>query len=149
MKALVYYRSVGRYLLAKGLNRFWPRTFFAGVAPLKMQEREFSPPGPAWVVLRPRLCGICGSDLRLLKGSESFLLEPYASMPAVLGHEVVAEVAEAPPGSVWRVGDRVVVEGVLKVVPGQPVKIVEPGAAGAAKSGDAAGKAPKADAAKK
>jgi membrane fusion protein, multidrug efflux system len=27
-------------------------------------------------------------------------------------------------------GDRVVVEGVLKVVPGQPVKIVEPGAAG-------------------
>jgi threonine dehydrogenase-like Zn-dependent dehydrogenase len=113
MKALVYYRSVGRYLLAKGLNRFWPRTFFAGVAPLKMQEMEFSPPGPAWVVLRPRLCGICGSDLRLLKGAESFLLEPYASMPAVLGHEVVAEVAEAPPGSEWRVGDRVVVEPVL------------------------------------
>jgi hypothetical protein len=96
MKALVYYRSVGRYLLAKGLNRFWPRTFFAGVAPLKMQEMEFSPPGPDWVVLRPRLCGICGSDLRLLKGAESFLLEPYASMPAVLGHEVVAEVVEAP-----------------------------------------------------
>ncbi len=36
-------------------------------------------------------------------------------------------------------GDRVVVEGVLKVVPGQPVKIVAPGEAGAAKSGDAAG----------
>jgi threonine dehydrogenase-like Zn-dependent dehydrogenase len=113
MKALVYYRSVCRYLLAKGLNRFWPRTFFAGVAPLKMQEMEFSPPGPAWVVLRPRLCGICGSDLRLLKGAESLLLEPYASMPAVLGHEVVAEVAEAPPGSEWRVGDRVVVEPIL------------------------------------
>jgi membrane fusion protein, multidrug efflux system len=46
-------------------------------------------------------------------------------------------------------GDRVVVEGVLKVVPGQPVKIVEPGAGGAAKAGGAAGKAPKADAAKK
>jgi membrane fusion protein (multidrug efflux system) len=27
-------------------------------------------------------------------------------------------------------GDRVVVDGLLKVVPGQPVKIVEPGAAG-------------------
>ena len=47
-------------------------------------------------------------------------------------------------------GDRVVVDGVLKVVPGQPVKIVEAGAAGAAKSGDVTGKAaPKADAAKK
>jgi len=37
-------------------------------------------------------------------------------------------------------GDRVVVDGVLKVVPGKPVKIVEPGAAGA-KPGAAAGKA--------
>jgi len=113
MKALVYYRSVCRYLLAKGLNRFWPRTFFARLAPLKLQEMEFSLPGPAWVVLRPRLCGICGSDLRLLKGAESFLLEPYASMPAVLGHEVVAEVVEAPSGLGWRAGDRVVVEPVL------------------------------------
>ncbi|MGA9755284.1 MAG: zinc-binding dehydrogenase [Desulfobaccales bacterium] len=113
MKALVYYRSVWRYLLAKGLNRFWHRTFFARVAPLRLQEVEFSPPGPSWVVLRPRLCGICGSDLGLLKGAESFLLEPYASLPAVLGHEVVAEVAEAPSGSEWRPGDRVVVEPVL------------------------------------
>ena len=60
MLALVYHRSVIRYLLAKGLNRFWPRTFFAGVAPLKLQETDLSPPGPDWVVLRPRLCGICG-----------------------------------------------------------------------------------------
>jgi membrane fusion protein (multidrug efflux system) len=34
-------------------------------------------------------------------------------------------------------GDRVVVDGVLRVVPGQPVKIVEPGAAGAAAKGEA------------
>jgi threonine dehydrogenase-like Zn-dependent dehydrogenase len=113
MQALVYKRSVWRYLLAKGLNRLWPRTFFARVAPLRLQEIAFKPPGPAWVVLRPRLCGICGSDLRLLKGAESFLLEPYASLPAVLGHEVVAEVAEAPSGSEWRQGERVVVEPLL------------------------------------
>ena len=37
-------------------------------------------------------------------------------------------------------GDRVVIDGVLKVVPGQPVKIVEPGAA-AAKSDEATAKA--------
>jgi threonine dehydrogenase-like Zn-dependent dehydrogenase len=113
MQALFYERSVVRYLLAKGLNRFWPRTFFARVAPLRLREVDFRPPGPAWLVLRPRLCGICGSDLRLLKGAESFLLEPYASLPAVLGHEVVAEVLEAPPGSEWRPGDRVVVEPIL------------------------------------
>ncbi|MDH4114246.1 MAG: efflux RND transporter periplasmic adaptor subunit [Burkholderiaceae bacterium] len=34
-----------------------------------------------------------------------------------------------------REGDRVVVDGVLRVVPGQPVKIVEAGAAGTAKAG--------------
>ena len=113
MKALVYYRSVVRYLLAKGLSRLRPRTFFARVAPLRLREIDFSPPGPDWVVLRPRLCGICGSDLRLLKGAESLLLEPYASLPAVLGHEVMGEVAEAPPGSEWRAGDRVAVEPVL------------------------------------
>jgi membrane fusion protein (multidrug efflux system) len=46
-------------------------------------------------------------------------------------------------------GDRVVVDGVLKVVPGRPVKIVEPGVAGAG-AGDAAGKAaPKAAGPKK
>jgi threonine dehydrogenase-like Zn-dependent dehydrogenase len=113
MKALVYYRSVPRYLLAKGLNRFWPRTFFGRLAPLRLQKVEFKSFGAPWVVLRPRLCGICGSDLNLLKGAESFLLEPYASLPAVLGHEVVAEVVESPPESVWRAGDRVVVEPVL------------------------------------
>ena len=45
MLALVYHRSVIRYLLGKGLSRFWPRTFFAGVAPLRLQEIDFSPPG--------------------------------------------------------------------------------------------------------
>jgi membrane fusion protein (multidrug efflux system) len=45
-------------------------------------------------------------------------------------------------------GDRVVVDGALKVVPGQPVKIVEPGAAGAAKA-EEPGKAAKDEAAKK
>ena len=113
MLALVYYRSITRYLLAASLNRLWPRHFFAGVAPLKLKQVEFFPPGPDWLVLKSRLCGLCGSDLRLLKGVESLLLEPYASFPAVLGHEVVAEVVEAPPGSDWRPGERVAVEPVL------------------------------------
>ena len=113
MQALVYERSVIRYLLGNGLNRLWPRRFFSRVVPLRLRRVDFLPPGSPWVVLRPRLCGICGSDLNLLKGAESFLLEPYASLPAVLGHEVVAEVAAAPADSAWRPGDRVVVEPLL------------------------------------
>jgi threonine dehydrogenase-like Zn-dependent dehydrogenase len=112
MQALVYHRSVWRYLLGKGLNRVWPRRFFAGLAPLRLRQWPFEPPAE-WVVLKPRLCGICGSDLNLLRGAESLLLEPYASLPAVLGHEVVAEVAEAPAGGGFKAGQRVVVEPIL------------------------------------
>ncbi len=112
-QALVYYRSVSRYLLSATLNRLWPRRFFAGVAPLQLKQVELAPPGPDWLVLKSRMCGICGSDLNLLKGSESLLLEPYASFPTVLGHEVVAEVFAAPAGSSFRPGDRVAVEPVL------------------------------------
>ncbi len=113
MQALVYHRSIPRFLLAKGLNRLWPRHFFASFAPLRLREVPFPSPRPDWLVLRTRLCGICGSDLRLLRGSESLLLEPYASFPAILGHEVVAEVAAAPPGSDWRPRERVALEPVL------------------------------------
>ncbi|MBL8529150.1 MAG: efflux transporter periplasmic adaptor subunit, partial [Burkholderiales bacterium] len=38
-------------------------------------------------------------------------------------------------------GDRVVVDGVLKVVPGQPVKVVEPGAVDGGDAGESAAKA--------
>lgn len=113
MQALVYHYSAVRYLLSRGLGRLWPRVFFARLAPMRLREVPFAPPGSNWVVLRNRLCGICGSDLRLLKGQESLLLEPYASFPAVLGHETVAEVVEAPSDSQWRPGDRVAVEPVL------------------------------------
>jgi threonine dehydrogenase-like Zn-dependent dehydrogenase len=113
MQALVYSRSVPRYLLSRLWYGLRPRRFWPALAPLRCQEISLPRPGPDWVVLRNRICGICGSDLRLLKGAESLLLEPYASFPAVLGHEVVGEVAEAPPDSEWQPGARVVVEPVL------------------------------------
>lgn len=113
MKALMYRRSVPRYLLGRMLSRIQPRRFFSGVAPLSLEEIPFSPEMKGWVTLQNRLCGICGSDLGLLRGVESMLLEPYSSFPAVLGHEVVSEVVSAPKGSDWHPGDRVVVEPIL------------------------------------
>ncbi|HRZ11744.1 MAG TPA: zinc-binding dehydrogenase [Kiritimatiellia bacterium] len=74
----------------------------------------FEPTPPAgWVRLRSRLCGICGSDLRLLRGEESFLMEPFASFPFVPGHEIAAEILDAPAGTGWKTGERVTVEPVL------------------------------------
>jgi threonine dehydrogenase-like Zn-dependent dehydrogenase len=113
MLALEYYRSIPRYLLAKSLSSFFPRRFFPRVVPLRLREVPFVKPRPDWVVLRPRLCGICGSDLNLLRGVESYLLEPYASFPCILGHEVVADVVEAAADSGFSPGDRVAVEPLL------------------------------------
>lgn len=55
-----------------------------------------SPPGGGWVRLRPILSGICGSDLSLLTGRSSAIMSPFASFPAVLGHEVLAVVEDGP-----------------------------------------------------
>ena len=80
-------------------------------------------PGDGWVRLRPRLAGICGSDLSALHGHASPYLGALASSPFVPGHEVVADVSEG--GGRWRAGARVVVEpllhcGVRGVVPPCP-----------------------------
>ena len=100
-QALVYRRSPLRYLAGRAAARWRPRHFWGGLAPLRL-ERVARPCPEGWLRLKVRLCGICGSDLRLLRGEESFLLEPYASFPAVLGHECVAEVGEVPAGCAWR-----------------------------------------------
>lgn len=116
MQALVYSQSAPLYLLRRALSSILPRRFFPLISGLKLKEIPFKPPGPDWVILRNRLCGICGSDLQLLRGRDSLLMEPYGSFPAVLGHEVVAEVASTSPGSAWRTGDRVVVEPLITCV---------------------------------
>lgn len=112
MQALVYRRSIPRYLACQALNRLFRRRFFPSIAPLRLEEREFSPL-EGWVSMRVSLCGICGSDISLLRGSESYLMEPYASFPAVLGHEAVGTITEAPSDSGLNKGQRVAVEPML------------------------------------
>jgi threonine dehydrogenase-like Zn-dependent dehydrogenase len=77
----------------------------AGLArvPMRLTELE-SPrlPGPDWVVARTRLTGICGSDAKqvFMDFGEDNPDSPLAHLftfPTVLGHEVVAEVAELGP----------------------------------------------------
>jgi len=69
--------------------------------------------GPDWARVTPSLAGICGSDLALLTGRASGTLSPFASFPAVLGHEVVGVVAEAGAEVAVRPGTRVVVDPVV------------------------------------
>jgi threonine dehydrogenase-like Zn-dependent dehydrogenase len=78
---------------------------------------------PDWVITRPRLTGICGSDSKqvFMDWGEMSMDNPmrdFSSMPQVLGHEVVAEVvALGPEAEGVEVGDRVVLNPWLSCVP--------------------------------
>jgi len=113
MKALVYRRSIPRYLLSAFFSKIQRKRFHHLVAPLKLEDVPFHPVRPSWATVKVSLCGICGSDMNLLKGAESMLLEPYASLPMVLGHEIVGVVESAPEGANISPGQRVVIEPVL------------------------------------
>ena len=80
--------------------------------------------GPDWVVTRPRLTGICGSDAKQVFmdfGEDVARDNPmmdFFSMPQVLGHEVVADVvALGPEAEGLELGDRVVLNPWLSCGP--------------------------------
>lgn len=104
MKALQFDRSVPRYAAARVMGSLTPGSG-ARVGPLKLVEIDTPPPpGPGWQAVRPRLSGICGSDLATVDGRASRYFENVVSFPFVPGHEVVGELDD---------GSRVVVEPVL------------------------------------
>jgi threonine dehydrogenase-like Zn-dependent dehydrogenase len=57
--------------------------------------RELAPPQPApgEVLLRPRLIGLCGTDLSTFRGKN-----PLVTYPRIPGHEIAATIVEAGPG---------------------------------------------------
>jgi threonine dehydrogenase-like Zn-dependent dehydrogenase len=110
VKALRFDRSLPRFGAAAVAGRLAPGGG-AKVGPLSL--RDIDPPelpGAGWVEIRPRLAGICGSDLSTIDGKASRYFEPIVSFPFVPGHEVVADRTGAD-GT-----DRVVLEPVLGCV---------------------------------
>jgi len=92
MKALQFSRKPARYAAAMIAGALRPGAG-AAVGPLRLRDLdEPDLPSDDWVVLRPRLSGICGSDLATIDGHSSRYFEPIVSFPFVPGHEVVGDV---------------------------------------------------------
>jgi threonine dehydrogenase-like Zn-dependent dehydrogenase len=78
---------------------------------------------PDWVLTKPRLTGICGSDAKQVFMDWGTMnldnpMRDFSSLPQVLGHEVVADVvALGPEAEGVEVGDRVVLNPWLSCVP--------------------------------
>jgi threonine dehydrogenase-like Zn-dependent dehydrogenase len=105
MKALLFERKIARFAAANVAGRFAPGRG-AKVGPLRLagDVDEPSVERPGWVRVRPRLAGICGSDLATIDGRSSRYFEPIVSFPFVPGHEIVGELDD---------GTRVVVQPTL------------------------------------
>ncbi|WP_250286569.1 MULTISPECIES: zinc-binding dehydrogenase [unclassified Frankia] len=119
-RALELYRSLPRYLTTRTVSGRLPSLAGAAAtttAPLRLRDRPApSRPGPDWVTIRPRLSGICGSDLATVTGRSSFYFASLVSMPFVPGHEIVADTQTditLSDGTELPAGSRVVVDPVL------------------------------------
>ena len=76
--------------------------------PIQIQHVDDPVPGRGEVLVRVEACGICASDLHLIKGE----MPPIAPLPLTMGHEasgVIAATGDDVPS--WRPGDRVSLMG--------------------------------------
>jgi threonine dehydrogenase-like Zn-dependent dehydrogenase len=105
MKALLFEHNLPKFAAARVVSEFRSGGG-ARVGPLRLTEVD-SPtlPGAEWRTLKPRLAGICGSDLATVDGRSSRYFEPIVSFPFVPGHEVVGDLDD---------GTRAVLEPVLR-----------------------------------
>ncbi|HME73230.1 MAG TPA: zinc-binding dehydrogenase [Myxococcota bacterium] len=121
MKALQFRMSVPRIALTRAAGYLSSGAYTSDLAPVSLQEiPDAQIRGDRWVVVRPALTGICGSDQKqvLLKGHFDNPIASIISFPHVLGHESTGVVGEVGPG-VTRVrpGDRVVINPWLSCEP--------------------------------
>jgi threonine dehydrogenase-like Zn-dependent dehydrogenase len=121
LQALVYRKSIPRYLLMRAASKRIKTLETGRFSPLQLGEiQEPGLPTPEWVRVKPLLSGICGSDLGTLSSENSPYFSPITSPPFVMGHEIFGEVAEDNSG--FSAGTRVVVEPAL----GCRVRSIEP-----------------------
>jgi threonine dehydrogenase-like Zn-dependent dehydrogenase len=121
MRALVCDVSVPRQVVSGLLGRIDKRFYLGPFSPASLREvPEPALPADDWVVLRTRLCGICGSDYKqmFLNGSMDNPMTAIISFPQVLGHEVVGTIVRVGPAVRSRqVGERVVLNPWLSCGP--------------------------------
>jgi threonine dehydrogenase-like Zn-dependent dehydrogenase len=117
MKAITFNLSKPRVAAAKILGAAISRTCVSSWSPVRFQQvPDPKLLGRDWVIVEPRLAGICGSDVMqvFMKAGVDNPLSALVSTPHVMGHEVVGTVVETGSAATRvRKGDRVAVSPIL------------------------------------
>ena len=105
IQALTFERSELRYAAAKAAS-WLSAEASAQLGPLRLAlvEPPELPTEAGWQRLRPRLSGVCGSDLSTIACETSRYFEGLVSFPFVMGHEIVGDLED---------GRRVAIDAVL------------------------------------
>lgn len=121
MQALVFGVEAEPFAVPEGANALMEGL---GKTPVRLMEVDDARPlHPDWVVTKPRLTGICGSDSKQIlmdfgEGDMDNAMSGFCSFPQVMGHEVVADVvALGPEAKGLEVGQRVVLNPWLSCGP--------------------------------
>lgn len=120
MRALVFGTRTQPWTPPPGSNRL---ALNLATTPCALVEIDDARPlRPDWLVVRPRLTGICGSDSKQVlmdfEGDADSAMSGLCSFPQVLGHEVVAEVVSlGPQATGFDIGQRVVLNPWLSCAP--------------------------------
>jgi threonine dehydrogenase-like Zn-dependent dehydrogenase len=116
MRALYFEKSIPKVLISKALRPAWPGVVWSPFSPTQMAEfPDPALPGPRWLRVQNRLCGICATDLSVVfaKADPAIAIAPLLpdSARLYLGHEVVSTVTEVGPGVTrFKPGDRVILD---------------------------------------
>ncbi|WP_156655858.1 alcohol dehydrogenase catalytic domain-containing protein, partial [Mycobacterium sp. 852002-51971_SCH5477799-a] len=100
MKALVYGVPPEPFEVPDDANQLTRNLAQTPTALRDLPDPEL--PHEDWVITRPRLTGICGSDSKQIlmdfgEGDTDNAMAAFCSFPQVMGHEVVADVVALGP----------------------------------------------------
>ncbi len=116
MRCLYFDKNIPKVLISKALKPVWQGVVWSPLSPTAMADLpEPKLPGPHWLKIQNKACGICATDLSLVfvradpAVTQSPLLPDNARI--YLGHETVGAVTEAGTEvKGFKPGDRVIMD---------------------------------------
>ena len=97
MRAITFHIQVVKWFLCQALGRVRRSVYWGRLSTLRLRDiPEPRLPGDEWVRIRPRLGGICGSDVSMitLGHPPDYFAAALTIEPIILGHENVGVVTE-------------------------------------------------------